>query len=71
MYTKDEIIDELRKQLDAEVQVKKSEVLINAEYKEIIEKLEMHIEILNNIIDDQSKKLANLRIKLKEAIVKN
>jgi len=71
MYTKDEIIDELRKQLDAEVQVKKNEILINAEYKEVIEKLEMHIEILNNIIENQSKKLANLRIRLKEAIVRN
>jgi phage shock protein A len=71
MYTKDEIIDELRQQLEAENLVKKNEVLINAEYKEVIEKLEMHIEILNNIIEDQSKKLANLRIKLKEAIVKN
>jgi len=71
MFTKDEIISELRQQLDAEIQVKKNEVLINAEYKEVIEKLEMHIEILNNIIDDQSKKLANLRMKLKEAVVKN
>tara|TARA_A100000172_G_scaffold3651_1_gene2266 strand:- start:1339 stop:1551 length:213 start_codon:yes stop_codon:yes gene_type:complete len=43
---KDEIIKDLELKLDMSEQVKESEVLFNADLKDRIEKLELHIETL-------------------------
>lgn len=70
MYTKEEIISKLREELDQIKQVKNNEVLINREYKEIINNLEIKISLLNEIIDRQTMQIVKLENKLKEIIVK-
>ena len=49
MDIKDKTIEDLKARLEEEITVKKNEVLINAEYKMVIKKLEMQIELLNKI----------------------
>lgn len=70
MYTKEEIISKLREELHQIKQVKDNEVLVNKEYKEIINNLEIKISLLNEIIDRQTMQIVKLENKLKEIIVK-
>ena len=49
MDIKNKTIEDLKARLEEEINVKKNEVLINAEYKMVIKKLEMQIELLNKI----------------------
>jgi len=51
-----------------EILVKKSEVQLNQELKERIEKHELHIETLIKINEEYSNKIAELRLKLKKLI---
>jgi gamma-glutamylcysteine synthetase len=70
MTNDQEIIKELREQLEIEITVKKNEVLLNKELKEHIEKLNLHIETLNLINDKYANIIASLRLRLKELIIK-
>ena len=54
MTNDQEIIKELREQLEIEITVKKNEVLLNKELKEHVEKLNLHIETLNLVNDKYS-----------------
>jgi len=50
--------------------VKKSEVLLNKELKERIEKIELHKETLIEINEQYSNLIGKLRARLKELIVR-
>ena len=63
-------IKELEEQLQMEIMVKKSEVMLNKELHERIEKLELHIETLIEINEKYSNTIGKLRARLKELIVK-
>jgi hypothetical protein len=67
---KDEIIKNLKERLEMETQVKKNEVLINAEYKVVIEKLELQIQTLVEINEKLFSQVAFLRHKLKKELLK-
>jgi hypothetical protein len=67
---KDQIIKELEEKLQQEVQVKKSEIELNKELLERIEKHQLHIETLIKINEDYSVMIGKLRARLKELIVK-
>jgi hypothetical protein len=67
---KDKIIEELKEQLQMEITVKKSEVLMNKELLERIEKLELHKETLIQINEQYSNTIGKLRARLKELIVR-
>lgn len=67
---KDKIIEELKEQLQMEIMVKKSEVLMNKELLERIEKLELHKETLIQINEQYSNTIGKLRARLKELIIK-
>ena len=62
-------IKELEEQLQMEIMVKKSEVMLNKELHERIEKLELHIETLIEINEKYSNTIGKLRARLKELIV--
>ena len=62
--------EELELQLSMERQVKQSEVMLNKELKERIEKFELHIETLLKINEEYSNTISKLRARLKELIVK-
>ena len=64
-------IKELRENLEMETMVKRSEVLLNKELHERIEKLELHIETLIEINEKYSNTIGKLRFRLKELIVKS
>jgi len=64
-------IKELRENLEMETMVKRSEVLLNKELHERIEKLELHIETLIEINEKYSDTIGKLRARLKELIVKS
>jgi chaperonin cofactor prefoldin len=64
-------IKELRENLEMETMVKRSEVLLNKELHERIEKLELHIETLIEINEKYSDTIGKLRFRLKEFIVKS
>ena len=66
MDIKDKIIEDLKARLEEEIAVKKSEVLINAELKILIEKLEMQIELLSKINERAYKDIAELRFRIKK-----
>ena len=66
MDIKNKIIEDLKARLEEEIAVKKSEVLVNAELKILIEKLEMQIELLNKINDRLYNDLAKLRFMIKK-----
>jgi hypothetical protein len=59
---------ELEDTLSEEIAVKRSEVMLNKELKERIEKQELIIENLGKINDDFLEKIKNLRIKIKKLI---
>jgi len=67
---KDEIIQILKEKLEMEISVKKNEVQINAEYKQVIEKLEIQIQTLVDINEKLFNQIAELRQKLKNNSVK-
>ena len=64
-------IEELESELLMEKMVKKSEVQLNKELHERIEKLELHIETLIEINEKYSDTIGKLRARLKELIVKS
>ena len=53
-----------------EISVKKNEVQINAEYKQVIEKLEIQIQTLVDINEKLFNQIAELRQKLKNNSIK-
>jgi len=63
---KDNKIKELEEFLEMERMVKKSEVLINQELKEQIEKKDLHIKTLLEINDKFFDKIIDLKIKFKK-----
>tara|TARA_R110000803_G_scaffold60543_3_gene119833 strand:+ start:727 stop:930 length:204 start_codon:yes stop_codon:yes gene_type:complete len=65
---KDKIIEELNQRINEEQMVKKSEVLLNKELLERIEKLNLQIETLLTINDNFQNKIARLRMILKHEI---
>ena len=62
-------IKELEDKLSEEIAVKKSEVMMNAQLKQLIEKMELHHETLIKINENYSSVIAKLRLKLKQLIV--
>jgi hypothetical protein len=66
---KDILIKELQNALDMEVSVKNSEVIMNKELLERIEKKDLHLETLSKINDKYSNAIAELRVRLKKLIV--
>jgi chaperonin cofactor prefoldin len=64
------LIEDLKSKLNQEISVKKSEVVLNLELKERIEKYELHIETLLKINEEYSSTIGRLRARLKELIVK-
>jgi len=67
---KDKIIQELREQLQMEISVKNSEVLMNADLKEYNEKLQLTIDTLLKINEDFLIKISKLKFELKRKIDK-
>jgi len=65
-----ESIEDIKLKLDMERQVKESEVMLNKELKERIEKLELHIETLLKINEEFSNTISKLRARLKDLIVR-
>jgi len=65
---KDKIIEELKQRIDEELSVKKSEVMLNKELLERIEKLNLQIETLLSINETFQNKIAKLRQLLKNEI---
>ena len=63
-------IKELEEQLQMQIAVKKSEVMLNKELLERIEKLELHKETLIEINEKYSNIISKLRIRLKQLIIK-
>ena len=64
-------IKELESNLQMEKMVKKSEVELNKELLERIEKHQLHIETLIKINEEYSNIIAKLRARLIELIIKN
>jgi len=64
MDLKDKTIEDLKLKLEEEISVKKNEVGINHEYKQIILKQEMQINLLNQINDRLYNTIADLRLRL-------
>jgi uncharacterized protein YktB (UPF0637 family) len=64
MDIKNKTIEDLKARLEEEINVKKNEVLINAEYKMVIKKLEMQIELLNKINERLYTQVADLRVRI-------
>jgi chaperonin cofactor prefoldin len=63
-------IKELEEKLQMETGVKKSEVMLNKELQERVEKYQLHIETLIEINEKYSDTIGKLRARLKELIVK-
>jgi chaperonin cofactor prefoldin len=63
-------IKELEEKLQMEIAVKKSEIMLNKELQERIEKYQLHIETLIEINEKYSDTIGRLRARLKEFIVK-
>jgi hypothetical protein len=70
MIDKDEKIKELEENLQMEKMVKQSEVLLNKELLERIEKHELQIETLIKINEEYSNIISRLRTRLKNLIIK-
>ena len=62
-------IKELEQDIQMEKMVKKSEVTLNAELLQRIEKLELHIETLIKINEEYSNMVAQLRLTIKNIIL--
>jgi chaperonin cofactor prefoldin len=63
-------VKELEEKLQMEIAVKKSEIMLNKELQERIEKYQLHIETLIEINEKYSDTIGRLRARLKEFIVK-
>lgn len=63
---KDEIIKNLTEKLEAEISVKKNEVLVNAAYKQVITKLEDQIQTLVKINEKLYDDVAELKERIKK-----
>ena len=61
-------IKELEQDIQMEKMVKKSEVTLNGELLQRIEKLELHIETLIKINEEYSNMVAQLRLTIKKII---
>ena len=61
-------IKELEQDIQMEKMVKKSEVMLNADLLQRIEKLELHIETLIKINEEYSNMVAQLRLTIKKII---
>ena len=61
-------IKELEQDIQMEKMVKKSEVMLNGELLQRIEKLELHIETLIKINEEYSNMVAQLRLTIKKII---
>jgi seryl-tRNA synthetase len=61
-------IKELEQDIQMEKMVKKSEVTLNADLLQRIEKLELHIETLIKINEEYSNMVAQLRLTIKNII---
>ena len=68
---KEFLIEDLKSKLNQEISVKKSEVILNKELQERIEKYQLHIETLIEINEKYSDTIGKLRARLKELIVKS
>ena len=66
----DRLKKELEEKLQMEIAVKKSEIMLNKELQERIEKYQLHIETLIEINEKYSDTIGRLRARLKEFIVK-
>ncbi len=66
----EEKVKELEEKYQMEKSVKKSEVMLNSELNERIEKHQLHIETLLKINEDYSNLIGKLRARLKELVVK-
>lgn len=64
MNLKDKTIEDLTLKLSEEIAVKKNEVGINHEYKQVILKQEMQINLLSEINDRLYDRIADLRLRL-------
>jgi hypothetical protein len=64
----EEKVKELEEKYQMEKGVKQSEVMLNAELNERIEKYQLHIETLRNINEHYSNLIGKLRARLKEII---
>jgi len=62
-------IKELEQDIQMEKMVKKSEVMLNGELLQRIEKLELHIETLIKINEEYSNMVAQLRLTIKNIIL--
>jgi hypothetical protein len=65
-YQMQQRIKQLEEQVEMEVSVKKSEVLINADLKDRITKLEIQLESVVNINNQYAEKLAKLQNHLRK-----
>jgi hypothetical protein len=63
---KDEIINDLLLKLNSQKKVLESEKLLTHNYKEIIKQQELLLEILNNTVDDLTKKITKLQFFLEK-----
>jgi hypothetical protein len=63
---KDEIINDLLLKLSSQKKVLESEKLLTHNYKEIIKQQELLLEILNNTVDDLTKKITKLQFFLEK-----
>ena len=63
-----EKIKDLETDLHMEKMVKRSEVCLNGELKEQIEKLQLQIESILKINEEYAKKIVDLRVKIKKLI---
>jgi hypothetical protein len=63
---KDEIINDLLLKLNSQKKVLEGEKLLTHNYKEIIKQQELLLEILNNTVDDLTKKITKLQFFLEK-----
>jgi len=63
-----ERVEELKLELDSASQIKKSEVMLNASFKETIKKQEITIDELRKVIDRLLNQVVRLRNKIKELV---
>ncbi len=61
-------VEELKIELDSASQIKKSEVMLNASFKETIKKQEITIDELRKVIDRLLNQVVRLRNKIKELV---
>ena len=64
----DQRIKELEDKLSGETALKKSEILMNKDLKEQLEKKDLHIKTLLEINESFSNKIAKLRVQIKKLI---